>query len=77
MKKFSWKKALLVATAYLTVIALAIGGTLAYLQDEDSDVNVMTLGNVDIDQIFGGDQYGVKGLKEYTGVTVVYNNDKQ
>ena len=51
MKKFSWKKALLVATAYLTVIALAIGGTLAYLQDEDSDVNVMTLGNVDIDQI--------------------------
>ncbi|MBQ9795190.1 MAG: hypothetical protein IJW34_09650 [Clostridia bacterium] len=51
MKNFSWKKALLVATAYLTVIALAIGGTLAYLQDEDSDVNVMTLGNVDIDQI--------------------------
>ena len=26
------------------------------------------------DQIFGGDQYAVKGLKEYTGVTVVYNN---
>ena len=51
MKKFSWKKALLVATAYLTVIALAIGGTLAYLQDEDSNVNVMTLGNVKIEQI--------------------------
>lgn len=26
------------------------------------------------DQIFGGDQLGVKGLKEYTGVTVIYNN---
>ena len=26
------------------------------------------------DQIFGGDQYAVKGLKTYDGVTVVYNN---
>lgn len=26
------------------------------------------------DQIFGGDQFAVKGLKEYDGVTVVYNN---
>ncbi len=26
------------------------------------------------DQIFGGDQLGVKGLKEYTGVTITYNN---
>ncbi len=26
------------------------------------------------DQIFGGDQYGVKGLPSYDGVTVVYNN---
>lgn len=30
--------------------AVAIGGTLAYLSDEDEDVNVMTLGNVYIDQ---------------------------
>ena len=29
---------------------------------------------IPFDQIFGGDQLGVKGLKEYTGVTVVYNN---
>ena len=27
-----------------------------------------------VDQIFGGDQYDVKGLKEYPSVTVVYNN---
>ncbi|MBQ6808684.1 MAG: hypothetical protein IJP07_05965, partial [Firmicutes bacterium] len=29
---------------------LAIGGTMAYLQSSDSDVNVMTLGNVKIEQ---------------------------
>ena len=41
--------------ALLLVIALTAGisiaGTTAYLQSEDSDVNVMTLGNVKIDQI--------------------------
>lgn len=36
--------------------------------------NHMTL--IPFDQIFGGDQYGVKGLKTYNGVTVVYNNNK-
>lgn len=40
---------------FLTVVALtaslAIGVTTAYLTDEDEDVNVMTLGNVYIDQI--------------------------
>ena len=29
---------------------------------------------IEFDQIFGGDQLGVKGLKSYDGVTVVYNN---
>ncbi len=38
-------------TTYVLVAALAIGGTVAYLQDEDSAVNVMTLGNVKIEQI--------------------------
>ena len=32
-------------------LALVATGTLAYLTDTDSDVNVMTLGNVDIEQI--------------------------
>ncbi len=45
------KKVLLLTTAYLLVVVLAIGGTLAYLTSEDSDVNVMTLGNVKIEQI--------------------------
>ena len=44
------KKVLLMCTAYVLVAALAIGGTVAYLQDDDSDVNVMTLGNVSIRQ---------------------------
>lgn len=45
------KKILMMSAAYVLVAALAIGGTLAYLQSEDSDVNVMTLGNVDIEQL--------------------------
>lgn len=45
------KKVLLMCTAYVLVAALAIGGTIAYLTSEDSDVNVMTLGNVSIEQI--------------------------
>ncbi len=45
------KKILLTVGAYILTAALAIGGTVAYLQDEKSDVNVMTLGNVKIEQI--------------------------
>ncbi len=48
MSKFT--KVLLMCTAYVLVAALAIGGTIAYLTSEDSDVNVMTLGNVSIEQ---------------------------
>ena len=44
------KKILLMGVSYVLIAALAIGGTLAYLQDEDSAVNVMTLGNVYIKQ---------------------------
>lgn len=45
------KKALLICTAYVLVAALAIGGTLAYLTSTDNDVNVMTTGKVEIEQI--------------------------
>ena len=44
------KKALLYGLSFVLVAAVAIGGTLAYLTSEDSDVNVMTLGNVKIEQ---------------------------
>ena len=49
MTKF--KKVLLASTATVMTVALAIGGTMAYLTSQDSDVNVMTLGNVEIEQI--------------------------
>lgn len=44
------KNILLSGLSIVLVAALAIGGTVAYLQDADSDVNVMTLGNVSIAQ---------------------------
>ena len=44
------KKFLLSALSLVTVAALAITGTIAWLQDDDSDVNVMTVGNVYIEQ---------------------------
>ena len=44
------KKVLLAVLSMALVAAVSIGATLAYLQDSDSDVNVMTLGNVKIEQ---------------------------
>lgn len=46
----SAKKKVLAAASYVMVAALAVGGTVAYLADTDKDVNVMTYGNVSIDQ---------------------------
>ncbi len=46
----SAKKKILAAASYVMVAALAVGGTVAYLTDTDSDVNVMTVGNVEINQ---------------------------
>lgn len=47
MKKMKKLIGLLLVVA---LVGAAVGGTLAYLQDTDSDVNVMTLGNVYIEQ---------------------------
>jgi predicted ribosomally synthesized peptide with SipW-like signal peptide len=44
------KNVLLTGLSFVLVAAVSIGGTLAYLTSEDSDVNVMTLGNVSIEQ---------------------------
>ncbi len=44
---------------------------------DDYDHSVCTVHHMEeipFDQIFGGDQYAVKGLKTYDGVTVIYNN---
>ena len=48
MKKI--KKFLLSVLSLALVAVLSIGGTIAYLTSEDSDVNVMTMGNVKIAQ---------------------------
>lgn len=45
------KNILLMVVSCVLVATIAIGGTVAYLQDDDSDVNVMTVGNVTIEQI--------------------------
>ena len=44
------KKKLAATLSVVLILGLATLGILAYLMDEDSDVNVMTLGNVDITQ---------------------------
>ena len=44
------KRTLLLVVALIVSLAVASTGTLAYLTATDSDVNVMTLGNVDIEQ---------------------------
>ncbi len=45
------KKILSIALVVVLLAGIAVSGTMAYLTSEDSDVNVMTLGNVKIDQI--------------------------
>lgn len=48
MKKTT--KTLLLILGFVLVAVLSVAGTLAYLQHEDSDINVMTMGNVKIKQ---------------------------
>lgn len=45
------KKVLLMCISLVLTAVIAIGGTIAYLSDTKSDVNVMTLGNVYIKQL--------------------------
>ena len=49
MKKL--KSILIYVVSLALVVCAAVAGTVAYLTDEDSDVNVMTLGNVKIKQL--------------------------
>ena len=48
MKKFT--KVALSALSLASVAAISIAGTVAYLTNTDADINVMTLGNVKIEQ---------------------------
>ena len=47
----NFKKIIAGAAAVALTATVSIGATLAYLTDTDEDVNVMTLGDVYIDQI--------------------------
>ncbi|MBR3905599.1 MAG: SipW-dependent-type signal peptide-containing protein, partial [Clostridia bacterium] len=42
------KSTLIMILSLVLAVALGVGGTLAYLTDDDGDVNVMTVGNVQI-----------------------------
>ena len=49
--KATLKKVLSMVLVIALTAGIAVTGTMAYLASEDSDVNVMTLGNVKIEQI--------------------------
>lgn len=49
MKTRKKNKALLMLITLLSILAVGLGGMLAYLTDRDSEVNVFTLGEVDIE----------------------------
>ena len=64
------KKKLAATLSVVLILGLAVLGILAYLTDTDSDVNVMTLGNVSIDQfekerVFD-DEGNVISMKDFT-----------
>ena len=66
------KNILLSGLSLVLVAALAIGGTIAYLQDSDSDVNVMTLGNVSIEQIEQEWNADETALQDFTQAKPLY-----
>ena len=67
------KKKLLALVLVVVMAATAVvGGTMAYLTDEDSDVNVMTLGNVSIEQIEQEWKADESGLQEFTQAKPLY-----
>ena len=45
------KKKLVIGLSIAGIAALAIGNSLAYLSDEKTNANVMTVGNVKIEQL--------------------------
>ena len=64
--KMTMKKKLLTTLSVVLILGMAALGILAYLTSEDSDVNVMTLGNVEIEQI-EQERAANGGLQDFTG----------
>lgn len=67
------KKKLLTFVSFVAVAAMAVAGTVAYFTDTDSDVNVMTLGNVNITQ---NEQQRVEENGEFTSVLEDFEQGK-
>ena len=69
------RKWLLLAALVLSV-AMATTGTLAYLTDEDEDVNTMTMGNVKVEQLeyerYFDDNGELLGMREFTDNQALY-----
>ena len=59
------KKKIISLCLVVCLLATAIGGTLAYFTDTEADKNVMTMGNVDIEQI-EQERSPAGGLQPYT-----------
>ena len=73
------KKIIAMALALVLVAGLSIGGTVAYLQDDDSQKNTMTLGNVQITQhekertdMTAQDQNTAATLRDFTQDQALY-----
>jgi len=67
------KKILALVACLSLVASLAVGGSIAYLKDQDSAVNVMTLGNVKIDLLEYERVVGDDGKWVSTGETDKYD----
>lgn len=71
----SMKRILATIVSVMLVATMAIGGSIAYLQDSDSAVNVMTMGNVFIDQHekeWGKDDEGNNVLVDFDQAKPLY-----
>lgn len=70
------KKKLVVFSLVLALVAIAVGGTLAYFMDEDEVTNTFTIGSVEVEQI---EQQRVDQTKAFTeaGNLETFENDKQ
>ncbi len=62
------KKSVLMCLALVMSLAMAISGTLAYLTDEETTTNIMTVGNVKIEQMENGEEGFKDGQPLYPAV---------
>lgn len=69
------KKKLVVFSLVLALVAIAVGGTLAYFMDDDEVTNTFTIGSVEIEQI--EQQRKVDANGNYTTELEAFVNDKQ